>query len=209
RRACLGRARKLGDLLLARFEDPEKGGFAEVASPRGDGGKAHRGGRKFDQNACAVRYLSELASISGMNDYRDAARRAGQAFEKNLDHAGADAADWALALRALKVPDLPPRPKWNEPKKTESAQPRVFRPSAMTPGPELLKPSPATQESRVVPGLSAGLQTPARRVVQAAWRRRGAIAMFVSTVTAAALVVSLMLPKWFTAETTVLPPAEG
>ena len=130
RQADLDRARKLGDLLLAHFEDPEKGGFAEVASPRGGGGKAHRGGRKFDQNASAVRYLSELASISGMNDYRDAARRAGQAFEKNLGHAGADAANWALALRALKVPDLPPRPKWNEPKKTESAQPRVFRPSA-------------------------------------------------------------------------------
>jgi len=131
RQADLDRARKLGDLLLARFEDPEKGGFAEDASPRGEGGKAHRGGRKFDQNASAVRFLAELASISGMNDYRDAARRAVQAFEKNLGHPGADGADWALALRALKVPDLPPRPQWNEtPKKSQSMQPRVFRPTA-------------------------------------------------------------------------------
>src|SRR5262249_26160482 len=97
RQADLDRAKKLGDLLLAHFEDPEKGGFAEVATPHGDEGKAHRGGRKFDENASAVRFLAELASISGTNDYRDAARRAVQAFEKNLGHPGADeAADWAL-----------------------------------------------------------------------------------------------------------------
>src|SRR5262249_51924894 len=40
RQADLDRARKLGDLLLAHFEDPEKGGFAEHATPRGEGGKA-------------------------------------------------------------------------------------------------------------------------------------------------------------------------
>ncbi len=131
RQSDLDRARKLGNLLLAHFEDPEKGGFAEDATPHGEGGKVHRGGRKFDQNASAVRFLAELASISGMNEYRDAARRAVQAFDGNLGHPGADAADWALALRALKVPDLPPRPKWNEtPKKAESTQPRVFRPTA-------------------------------------------------------------------------------
>lgn len=128
RQADLDRARTLGELLLSRFEDPEKGGFAESARPSGDQ-KVKRGGREFDQNASAVRFLAELASITGRNEYRDAARRAAQAFEKDLGRKRDGAADWALALRALKVPDLPPRPEWKEPPKAKE-QPRVFRPTA-------------------------------------------------------------------------------
>jgi uncharacterized protein YyaL (SSP411 family) len=131
READLDRARTLGNLVLANFEDTEKGGFGEDATPHGDKGKTHHGGRKFDQNACAVRFLAELASISGKNDYRDAARRAATSFDKNLGHAGPDAAPWALALRALKVPDLPARPKWKDAeKKGGSEKPKVFRPTA-------------------------------------------------------------------------------
>jgi uncharacterized protein YyaL (SSP411 family) len=76
-----------------------------------------------------VRFLAELASITGGNQYRDAARRAAQAFDKDLGRKRENAADWALALRALKVPDLPPRPEWKEPAKAKE-QPRVFRPTA-------------------------------------------------------------------------------
>ena len=131
RQADLDRARILGELLLSRFEDPEKGGFAEHALASGEE-KVRRGGREFDQNASAVRFLAELASITGGNQYRDAARRAAQAFDKDLGRKRENAADWALALRALKVPDLPPRPEWKDPPKAKAAQvqPRVFRPTA-------------------------------------------------------------------------------
>ena len=131
RQADLDRARTLGELLLSHFEDPEKGGFAEHARPTGPE-KVRRGGREFDQNAQAVRFLAELAAITGKNEYRDAARRAVQAFEKDLGRKRENAADWALALRALRVPDLPQRPAWREPPKVGPApeQPRVFRPTA-------------------------------------------------------------------------------
>jgi len=127
READLDRARVLGDLVVERFEEPEKGGFAQYATPRGDEGKAKRGGRKFDENARAVRFLAELASITGKNEYRDAARRAIRVFDRDLGKAREDAADWALALRALRSPDLPPRPKWQEAPKPKPETPRVFR----------------------------------------------------------------------------------
>ncbi len=125
----LDRARTLGELLLKHFEDTEKGGFGWNATPRGEG-KVSRGGRQFDQNAHAAHFMAELASITGDNRYRDAARRAARAFEKNLGRAGVNAAEWALALRALKASDLPPRPKWKEaPKaKAKPEAPKVFRP---------------------------------------------------------------------------------
>jgi uncharacterized protein YyaL (SSP411 family) len=132
RQADLDRARTLGELLLAHFEDPEKGGFAEHAFAGGED-DVKRGGRKFDQNAVAVRFLAELASITGKNEYRDAARRAAQAFEKDLGKKREYAADWALGLRALRVPDLPQRPEWKEPPRPKPAQPRVFRPTAGRP----------------------------------------------------------------------------
>ena len=127
RQADLDRARRLGDVLLARFEYPEKGGFAERATPKDGGRETSRGGKELATNAHAARFLAELASITGDRRYRDAARRAERAFEKNLGRAGVHAADWALAMRALKAPDLPPRPKWKDPPKAKES-PRVFRP---------------------------------------------------------------------------------
>jgi uncharacterized protein YyaL (SSP411 family) len=131
RQADLDRARVLGELVLANFEDPEKGGFTEDALRTG-GEKVKRGGRRFDQNASAVRFLAELASITGKNEYRDAARRAAQAFDKDLGKTRDQAAEWALALRALNRPDLPQRPDWKDPPKAKE-QPRVFRPTAGKP----------------------------------------------------------------------------
>jgi uncharacterized protein YyaL (SSP411 family) len=115
RQVDLERARTIGRLLLERFEDPAKGGFAEHALAAGeDKVKVKRGGREFDQNAHAVRFLAELASITGESKYRDAARRAVHAFEKDLGKAGAEAGDWALAVRSLLTPDLPPRLTWKQ-----------------------------------------------------------------------------------------------
>jgi len=129
RQADLDRARALGELLLLNFEDPEKGGFAEDAVRNPDG-HVKRGGRKFEENASAVRFLAELAAITGKNEYRDAARRAAASFDKDLGKTRDDAAEWALALRALQVSDLPQRPVWRDPPKPKPEQPRVFRPTS-------------------------------------------------------------------------------
>jgi uncharacterized protein involved in exopolysaccharide biosynthesis len=48
-----------------------------------------------------------------------------------------------------------------------------------------------------------------RRYVELAWSKRKAIGLFVASVTAASIVVALLLPRWYMAESTVLPPAEG
>lgn len=60
-----------------------------------------------------------------------------------------------------------------------------------------------------LPMLLAGLPAPARQFSLNAWERRGPIAWFVGTVAVASVVVSLLLPKWYAAECTILPPAEG
>ncbi|NOT34532.1 MAG: hypothetical protein HOP12_10220 [Candidatus Eisenbacteria bacterium] len=48
-----------------------------------------------------------------------------------------------------------------------------------------------------------------RRFLHAAWGRKGPIGMFVGGVALAAVVVSLLLPAWFAAESTILPPSDG
>lgn len=115
READLARARTLGELLLERFADPARSGFASQARP-GKEGKIKRSGREFDQNARAARFLAELAAVTGEPKYREAARAAARSFEKDFEKAdAAAAAEWALALRALSTPDLPARPVWKEP----------------------------------------------------------------------------------------------
>ena len=126
REVDLKRARVLGNLVLERFEHPRDGGFVQRAAVRGDG-KEVRGTAKLDENAHAVRFLAGLAAITGDSRYRDAARRAEGKFEKSLHRSGYGAADWALALRAVRAPDLPPRPTWKEPERKPDT-PRVFRP---------------------------------------------------------------------------------
>lgn len=60
-----------------------------------------------------------------------------------------------------------------------------------------------------VPLLLAALPGPARRFGLAAWQRRRPLSLFVGLVAVLAAVVSLLLPKWFTAQSTILPPTEG
>jgi uncharacterized protein involved in exopolysaccharide biosynthesis len=73
---------------------------------------------------------------------------------------------------------------------------------------------PATRTGRPgagtdVPMLLAGLPPPARRFSLAAWQRRRSLAIFIGSVAVLAAVVSLLLPKWYTAQSTILPPTEG
>jgi tyrosine-protein kinase Etk/Wzc len=79
----------------------------------------------------------------------------------------------------------------------------------MTPTPELLKPHPAVVESGGPTGPSPVIPTPGRRLLDAARQRLWPIVIFVSMVGIVAAGVSLLLPQWFAAETTILPPTEG
>src|SRR5262245_50087767 len=69
----------------------------------------------------------------------------------------------------------------------------------MRPTPE---PSMTTPFTNILPSQS-------HRFLEAAWARRLHIAGSVLGVAIAALVVSLLLPKWYMARATILPPAEG
>jgi tyrosine-protein kinase Etk/Wzc len=60
-----------------------------------------------------------------------------------------------------------------------------------------------------IPRLVAGLPVPARRFTLRAWERRGPLAIFVATVAIVAAGISLLLPRWFTAQSTILPPSES
>jgi tyrosine-protein kinase Etk/Wzc len=79
----------------------------------------------------------------------------------------------------------------------------------MTPTPELLKAAPTVVEDHGLPGPSAGTPTLGARYFRAVRQRLGAIALFVGVLTVAAGGIAFILPQWFTAETTLLPPAEG
>jgi uncharacterized protein YyaL (SSP411 family) len=107
----LDRAKHLGQLLIEKFEDKEKGGFMTQARPRKDG-TIRRADREADENARAALFLEELTNASGDRRYHDAARRARVAFAKELEEAGTGAADWALALRAALTPETPAAPVW-------------------------------------------------------------------------------------------------
>jgi uncharacterized protein len=105
------RARAIGELLLMRFQDAEKHGFRTQSSPRKDG-SPKRAGREPEENARAALFLCELSALTGEPRYREAARRAWQAFTPHFEGAGLEAADWALAIRAVLRPGLPERPAW-------------------------------------------------------------------------------------------------
>ena len=111
RPADLERARSIGDHLLARYEDKEKGGFRGQSVPRKNG-KFKQAGRDGIENARAARFLCELSWLTGDAKYREAARRTWTAFAPKLDGAELAAADWGLAIRAATRNELTQRPEW-------------------------------------------------------------------------------------------------
>ena len=128
READLLRAQEIADTMLRVYADP-KGGFRTRAMANKKG-IIKNASREFDENVRAARFLAELATVAGVSRYREAARATLAAFEeKQYQKASASAAaDGALALRAIHVPDLPARPEWIEaaPEKP-STQPRATR----------------------------------------------------------------------------------
>jgi uncharacterized protein YyaL (SSP411 family) len=105
------RACALGDLMIARYEDPRRGGFRTSSVPRKNG-SIQNAPRDPGENARAALFLEELAVLTGDARYREAAARTRHAFEKSFNSMGLDAADWGLALRMSMVRELPPAPHW-------------------------------------------------------------------------------------------------
>jgi uncharacterized protein YyaL (SSP411 family) len=124
RRADADRARTLGDLLLARFEDPAHGGFLTQCVPTRNG-KIKRAARVPAENARAALFLCELTTLTGDSKYREAARRAWRGLEKSLDEPSLAAAAWALAIHAAIEPALPDAPQW--PRLAENTSPPRWR----------------------------------------------------------------------------------
>jgi uncharacterized protein YyaL (SSP411 family) len=123
----LQRARGLGQVLIAKFEDQEHGGFITQARPKKDG-TIRAAGRDPGENAHAALFMAELAGATSDAGFHDAGQRALAAFEKQQakEKSGGVAADWALAQRALLAPDLPEAPAWRAAAAGPPAQPRVI-----------------------------------------------------------------------------------
>lgn len=126
READLTRAQEIADTMLVVYSDP-KGGFRTraVANRKGI---IKNASRELDENARAARFLAELASVAGQSRYREAARRTLDAFDKELEKASPlEAAEFALALRALHASDLPERVEWKEVVQEKKPTPRATR----------------------------------------------------------------------------------
>jgi len=120
------RARTVGDFLLTRFADSEKGGFRAKSDLKSNGRIA--GGRGSSQaNARASRFLCELASLTGDERYRHAAGRAWMRFAPESRKPRLETAEWALAVRAAVDPALTGTPKWDKVAANEDPPPRVKR----------------------------------------------------------------------------------
>lgn len=121
------RAHLLGELLLARFQEP-KGGFRTQSMPS-KGGSIKKAHAVSSENARTVRFLCELTASTGDERYRAAAGRATEAFAKDIAKADLDAAEWALAVRASYQADLPGRADFvaEAEESHEAPRPRVVR----------------------------------------------------------------------------------
>ena len=128
RPADLERARLIGDRILVLFEDPEKGGFRTQAMPDKQG-RVKKAAREPAENARTARFLMELTAITGESRYRQAAERALAAFAEDIEKAGPEVADWALARRTTSIDALPVPPVFApaEDKKPERRRTLVFK----------------------------------------------------------------------------------
>ena len=122
----LERARAMGELLIARFQDP-RGGFRTQSAPTKKG-EVKKAARESGENAAAARFLCELATASGDAKYREAAKSAWAPFREDLAKAGLESADWALAARADFAPTEPRVPDWQVVESIPATtQPRTMR----------------------------------------------------------------------------------
>jgi uncharacterized protein YyaL (SSP411 family) len=127
RPADLARARLLGDFLLARAEDPEKGGFFSTASiAQHKLFKVQRRTREPEENGSAAEFLFHLGEATGERRFADAGRRALAVFAPAAVEKGDAAAECALALDRMLAPP-PPRPQAPEVTEPSKKPPRSKR----------------------------------------------------------------------------------
>ena len=107
----LDHAKAIALLVETNFADPKKGGWRTQAVPQKDG-KIRGAASLADEGARVALFLAELTDVTGEMRWREAARRGVHAFADGFDKAGLDAAEWALAIRALSKADLPAKPQW-------------------------------------------------------------------------------------------------
>jgi len=117
------RARAIGDFVLARFTDGDKGGFRVKSELKGKGKISGRRASSED-NARAARFLCELSALTGDERYRHAAGRAWMRFEPENRKPQLETAEWALAVRAAVDPALTAAPKWDKVAVNEDTTPR-------------------------------------------------------------------------------------
>lgn len=117
------RARAIGDFVLVRFTDGDKGGFRGTSELKGKGKISGRRASSED-NARAARFLCELSTLTGDERYRHAAGRAWMRFEPENRKPRLETAEWALAVRAAVDPALTSAPKWDKVAANEDTTPR-------------------------------------------------------------------------------------
>ena len=120
------RARALGDVLLARFEDQKLGGMRVQVALAKDG-RVKGAARDAAPNARAARFLAELGALTGDARYRDAAHRLVDQFVPGRNRGSVDDADWVLAMRMLEHPELPAKVAWKAGDKAPPPTPQVIR----------------------------------------------------------------------------------
>lgn len=107
----LARARALALVMVAKFEDRQRGGFMTEATPKKDG-TIRRAAREAGENGRAALFLRELSAVTGEPAWGDAASRTVAAFDQEHEKSGLEAADWAMAVNAALAPERPARPDW-------------------------------------------------------------------------------------------------
>lgn len=122
----LKRAIGLGMIVIEKFTDPKEGGFMTQAMPKKDG-SIRRAPVRARENARAALFFAELAAATGSDVYRVAARSAWEAAAKDQDEWGLDAADWALAFRAVLTPERPVSPVWQAAAEPPTGPAIIFR----------------------------------------------------------------------------------
>jgi uncharacterized protein YyaL (SSP411 family) len=116
------RARAIGELVVRRFVD--RNGALLTQSMPNKNGSIRKSRPVASENARAVRFLCELAELTGDARFRAAGARATAALAKDAAKSGLEAADWALAVRASYHAGLPGRGEFVAEAKEDEPPPR-------------------------------------------------------------------------------------
>ncbi|MGO8674101.1 MAG: thioredoxin domain-containing protein [Capsulimonadaceae bacterium] len=102
----LNSAEAVASELLATLEDPDGGGFFDLAASAENIGELAQPRKELEDNAEAALMLLRLAALTGKAGYRQAAERALRCFAPSYTRYGYFAAVYARAIAALTGPGL-------------------------------------------------------------------------------------------------------